>query len=69
VIGTQILATIIAATGLLMHPLRWQLILLAWGYALAWILLLDQVKLITYRRLDSAAGRAVEATGAPALRS
>jgi H+-transporting ATPase len=54
VIGTQILATIIAATGLLMRPLRWQMILLAWGYALAWILLLDQIKLVAYRRLRAA---------------
>jgi H+-transporting ATPase len=52
VIGTQILATLIAASGLLMHPLRWDLIALAWGYALIWILLLDQLKLIAYRRLD-----------------
>lgn len=51
VIGTQILATTIAATGLLMTPLRWQLILLAWGYALAWILLLDQLKLLAYKTL------------------
>lgn len=52
VIGTQILATIIAASGLLMTPLRWELIVLAWGYALAWILLLDQIKLLAYRTLQ-----------------
>jgi H+-transporting ATPase len=52
VIGTQILATLIAASGLLMKPLRWNLIALAWGYALVWILLLDQLKLIAYRRLE-----------------
>lgn len=51
VIGTQILATTIAASGLLMRPLRWQLILLAWAYALIWIVLLDQIKLAAYRRL------------------
>lgn len=52
VIGTQILATIVAASGLLMTPLRWELIALAWGYALAWILLLDQIKLLAYRALQ-----------------
>lgn len=52
VIGTQILATAIAATGLLMKPLRWDLIALAWGYALLWILGLDQLKLIAYRALE-----------------
>jgi hypothetical protein len=36
----------------LMHPLRWDLIALAWGYALIWILLLDQLKLIAYQRLE-----------------
>jgi H+-transporting ATPase len=61
VIGTQILATIIAATGLLMHPLRWQLIVLAWGYALVWILILDQIKLIIYRRIE----RPTRHSGAP----
>jgi H+-transporting ATPase len=52
VIGTQILATTIAATGLLMNPLPWDLIALAWGYAIVWILLLDQVKLWAYDILD-----------------
>jgi H+-transporting ATPase len=58
VVGTQMLATIIAATGLLMHPLRWQLIVLAWGYAFIWILVLDQLKLIAYSRLERRAQRA-----------
>jgi H+-transporting ATPase len=57
VVGTQILATAIAASGLLMHPLSWSLIGLAWGYAIAWILLLDQVKLWTYAWLDGSAAR------------
>jgi H+-transporting ATPase len=52
VVGTQVLATAIAASGLLMDPLSWSLIGLAWGYAIAWILLLDQVKLWTYALLD-----------------
>jgi H+-transporting ATPase len=52
VIGTQLLATAIAIAGVLMEPLRWQLAALAWGYALAWILLLDQFKLWTYGFLD-----------------
>lgn len=52
VIGTQILATAIAASGLLMTPLRWPLIPLAWGYALIWMLLLDQLKLVAYRALS-----------------
>jgi H+-transporting ATPase len=52
VVGTQVIATLIAATGLLMDPLRWSLVGLAWGYAIVWILLLDQVKLWTYAWLE-----------------
>ncbi|MGB0094260.1 MAG: plasma-membrane proton-efflux P-type ATPase, partial [Solirubrobacteraceae bacterium] len=52
VIGTQILATLIAASGLLMKPLRWELVALAWGYAIVWILLLDQIKLWAYKILE-----------------
>jgi H+-transporting ATPase len=51
VVGTQVLATAIAAAGLLMQPLGWGLIGLAWGYAIAWIVLLDQVKLWAYARI------------------
>ncbi|HWK29291.1 MAG TPA: plasma-membrane proton-efflux P-type ATPase [Solirubrobacter sp.] len=51
VIATQVVATVIAAAGVLMTPLRWQLIPLAWGYALVWMLLLDQLKLFAYRTL------------------
>ncbi len=52
VLGTQVLATGIAVSGLLMEPLRWQLAALAWGYAIVWILALDQVKLWTYDWLE-----------------
>ena len=52
VVGTQILATLIAASGLLMKPLRWELVALAWGYAIVWVLLLDQVKLGAYKLLE-----------------
>jgi H+-transporting ATPase len=58
VIGTQILATAIAVSGLLMKPLRPELAALAWGYALVWILLLDQLKLLAYRRLERQPPRA-----------
>jgi H+-transporting ATPase len=69
VIGTQVLATVIAATGVLMRPLRWELVLIAWGYALVWILLLDQLKLIAYRRLERAAARSVTSASLPAVGS
>jgi len=67
VVGTQVLATAIAVSGLLMDPLRWSLAALSWGYAIAWILLLDQIKLWTYAILDRRRGGA--APGGAARRS
>jgi H+-transporting ATPase len=52
VVGTQVLATAIAVTGILMTPLPWQYAALAWGWALAWFLALDRAKLITYDLLE-----------------
>ncbi len=57
VLGTQVLATAIALSGLIMHPLSWPLAALAWGYAIVWILLLDQVKLWAYAWLERRASR------------
>jgi H+-transporting ATPase len=55
VLGTQVVATCIAIFGLgLVTPLGWNWALLVWGYALAWALVNDRVKLLTYRILDSA---------------
>jgi H+-transporting ATPase len=52
VLGTQILATLIAVYGFLMAPLGWGWALFVWGYALAWFLVNDRVKLLAYRILD-----------------
>src|SRR5512146_3247239 len=52
VLGTQIVATLIAVYGLFMTPLGWGWALLVWGYALAWFLLNDRLKLLAYRLLD-----------------
>jgi H+-transporting ATPase len=52
VLGTQILATFIAVYGLFMTPLGWGWALFVWGYALAWFLLNDRVKLLAYKFLD-----------------
>jgi H+-transporting ATPase len=53
VIGTQLLATLIAVYGLLMPAIGWGWALAVWGYALAWFLLNDQIKLAAYRIFDS----------------
>jgi H+-transporting ATPase len=52
VLGTQIVATLIAVYGLFMTPLGWGWALFVWGYALAWFLVNDRVKLLAYRILD-----------------
>jgi H+-transporting ATPase len=48
----ELLATAIAHFGLLMHPLPWRYVALAWGWALVWFLALDAAKLATYRTID-----------------
>jgi H+-transporting ATPase len=52
VLGTQIVATLIAVFGVFMTPLGWGWALFVWGYALAWFLLNDRIKLLAYRLLD-----------------
>jgi H+-transporting ATPase len=69
VLGTQILATLIAVYGLFMTPLGWGWALFVWGYALVWFLVNDRVKLIAYWALDRIAakpGPNVRADMAPA---
>jgi H+-transporting ATPase len=52
VVGTQIMATVIAVYGLFMTPLGWSWALFVWGYALVWFLVNDRVKLLAYRVFD-----------------
>jgi H+-transporting ATPase len=52
VLGTQIVATLIAVYGLFMTPLGWGWALFVWGYALAWFLVNDRVKLLAYQVFD-----------------
>jgi H+-transporting ATPase len=52
VLGTQIVATLIAVYGFFMTPLGWGWAGFVWGYALLWFLLNDRVKLLAYRIFD-----------------
>ena len=52
VLGTQIVATLIAVYGLFMTPLGWGWAGFVWGYALLWFLLNDRVKLLAYKIFD-----------------
>jgi H+-transporting ATPase len=54
VLGTQVIATLIAVYGLFMTPLGWGWAGFVWGYALSWFLLTDRVKLLAYKILDRA---------------
>jgi H+-transporting ATPase len=56
VLGTQALATLIAVYGIFMTPLGWRWAALVWGYALAWFLITDRVKLAAYRIFDPPTG-------------
>ena len=52
VVGTQVVATLIAVYGLLMPAIGWGWALTVWGYALAWFLVNDRIKLAAYRIID-----------------
>ena len=52
VLSTQMLATLIAVYGFFMTPLGWGWAVCVWGYAVAWFLVTDPVKLLAYRLLD-----------------
>jgi H+-transporting ATPase len=55
VLGTQIVATLIAVYGLFVPPLGWGWALFVWGYSMAWFLVNDRVKLFAYRVFDPTA--------------
>ncbi len=52
VVGTQLVATLIAVFGVAMTPLGWRWAGLVWAYALVWFLIEDRVKLGARRWLD-----------------
>jgi len=52
VLGTQAIATLIAVYGLFMAPLGWKWAGFVWGYAIAWALVNDRIKLLAYRIFD-----------------
>ncbi|MDJ0318852.1 plasma-membrane proton-efflux P-type ATPase [Arthrobacter antibioticus] len=54
VLGTQVIATLIAVYGLFMTPLGWGWAAFVWGYAIIWALVGDRIKLLAYRVLEPA---------------
>jgi H+-transporting ATPase len=53
VIGTQVIATLIAVYGVLMPPIGWAWAGAVWGYALLWFLVNDRVKLAAYKIFEN----------------
>ena len=53
VVGTQVLATLLSVNGIFMAPIGWEWALAVWGYALAWFLVNDRVKLAAYRVFEA----------------
>jgi len=52
VLGTQIVATIIAVYGLLIPPIGWRLALFVWAYAMAAFVLTDLAKVFLFKRFE-----------------
>jgi len=66
---TKVLATFAAVYGWFMVPIGWKWAGLIWGYALAWFIVNDRIKLFAYRVLDpGASALAVFRRSRPALR-
>lgn len=47
--ATQVVGTLIAVYGFLIYPIGWGYALLIWGYALVWLLILNGVKVVSFR--------------------
>ena len=52
VVGTQIVAVLMCAFGVLVPQLPWLMIGLVWAYVLVWMVVLDVVKLAYFRIVD-----------------
>jgi H+-transporting ATPase len=53
VVGTQVVATLLSVYGIFMAPIGWGWALAVWGYALAWFLVNDRVKLAAYQVFEA----------------
>jgi H+-transporting ATPase len=58
VIGTQIIATLIAVYGVFMSPLGWTWAAVVWVYAFAWFFINDRVKILAYKIFDPSHSKA-----------
>jgi H+-transporting ATPase len=52
IFSTAILGTLLAVYGVFVTPLGWKYALMAWVYALSWLVVNDIVKMAAYRMLS-----------------
>ena len=52
IVATQLIATLIVVYGIILPPIGWKLALFVWGYAAAWLLFNDLVKLGAYKMFE-----------------
>ena len=52
-VATKLTATLIAGFGIFIASISWNLVLLIWGYALVWMVALDQIKAWTLKYMKS----------------
>ena len=64
VIGTQIIATLIAVYGVFMSPLGWTWAAVVWVYAFTWFFVNDRVKILAYKIFDPSHSKATVKNGA-----
>jgi len=57
IIGTQIVAALIAGFGWFVTPISWEYIGLIWTYCLFWVFVEDGLKLLVYRHLEHKTGK------------
>jgi H+-transporting ATPase len=53
ILGTQVVAALIAGFGILIEPIPWTYIALIWAYCLAWVVVEDLAKLAVYKYLQA----------------
>jgi H+-transporting ATPase len=63
ILGTQVVAALIAGFGILIEPIPWSYIGLIWAYCLVWVVVEDLAKLIIYKHLPQMVPRQQDVLG------
>jgi H+-transporting ATPase len=68
VLGTQVIATLIAVYGVLVPGIGWGWAAVVWAFAVGSLVVNDQLKLLTYHALDRRERAASDGPGAASTR-